>query len=363
MMGGKAPMALAIMWSLVAITWIFVVLRLYTRAFIIRSVGMDDYTYLLSGILILLYTVFVHISGYHGFGMPMPGLDAISSEFDEAALAIKYEMIGQTFSVVGMAVAKMSLGFFLLRIVVEKWQRISIWFVMGSLSVVSALAAVMLWTQCRPVQKIFDPIRTEGVCTINVTPYATTLGVWCVLADFFFATFPWIFIWNLNMRQKEKIMIAASMSFGVVAGACGIVRTYEVVNGFTSNYTLDTVPLIVWSSAEMTVTLVCIGIPILRPFWRRVILGSSLSAEQYSGNKKDGNNREIYQMDKIPEKNDGGQGISETKPRFGIRGPSTITRIVGDNKSDESILGAEYRQPEESTPSPGASAISVKRDT
>jgi len=50
MIGGKAPMALAIMWSLVAITWVFVILRLYTRIFIIQSVGPDDHTYWLSGV-------------------------------------------------------------------------------------------------------------------------------------------------------------------------------------------------------------------------------------------------------------------------------------------------------------------------
>ena len=106
----------------------------------------------------------------------MPSIDATPSEFDEAALAIKTEMIGQTFAVVGMAVAKLSLGFFLLRIVVDKWQRILIWFTMVSLSAVSTLCAVLFWTQCTPVQKIFDPIRTEGVCNFNITPFATTLG-------------------------------------------------------------------------------------------------------------------------------------------------------------------------------------------
>ncbi|KAL4722198.1 hypothetical protein ACLX1H_010975 [Fusarium chlamydosporum] len=332
------------MWSLVAITWIFVILRLYTRAFIIRSLGPDDHTYLLSGVLILLYTIFVHISSLHGFGQPMPGLDATAFQFDEAALAIKYEMIGQTFAVV------------------EKWQRVLIWFAMASLSAVSALCAVIFWTQCTPVQKIFDPIRTEGVCRFSVTPYATTLGVWCVLADFFFAIFPWVFIWSLNMKQKEKITIAGSMSFGIVAGACGIVRTYEVVNGFTANYTLDTVPLIIWSAAEMAVTLVCIGIPILRPLWRRAIHGSDLSSERYYQKQDDRNDAQTYKMGNMPHGNGDSHGFPESPPKLGIRGPSTITRIAGDNKSDESILGPEYRDQQGSSPSPGAYGIHVKQD-
>jgi len=38
----------------------------------------------------------------------------------------------------------------------------------------------------------------------------------CVLADFFFAIFPWVFLWNLNMPKREKIVIAASLSLGLL---------------------------------------------------------------------------------------------------------------------------------------------------
>lgn len=43
-------MVMAVMWSFVALTWTFVFLRLYTRAFILKSVGLDDHMYWLSGV-------------------------------------------------------------------------------------------------------------------------------------------------------------------------------------------------------------------------------------------------------------------------------------------------------------------------
>ncbi|KAF5003736.1 hypothetical protein FDECE_9725 [Fusarium decemcellulare] len=346
MMGGKGPMAVAIMWVFTALTWIFVALRLYTRAFVLQQVGADDHAYWLSGILILLYTVFVHISANYGFGQPMPGLDADTAAFDRVALAIKYEMIGQTFAVIGMAVAKTSLGLFLLRIVVELWHKIVIWVAMVSLMIVSIMTAIMFWIQCIPAEKIFDRMRVEGVCNIDVTPFAILLGVWCAIADFFFAIFPWIFIWSLNMKYKEKITIAGSMSFGIVAGVCGIVRTYEVATGFTANYTEDTVPLIIWSAAEMAVTLMCIGIPILRPLWRRTFHGSNLSSDRYYKKHGEGSDGQNYKMDNMPRSdgsNENNRGFPRADPKLGIRGPSTITRIAGENPSDESILGPEYR--------------------
>lgn len=49
-MGGKAPEAMAIMWTLTAVTWIIVLLRIYTRALIVRQFGADDYVFVLSGV-------------------------------------------------------------------------------------------------------------------------------------------------------------------------------------------------------------------------------------------------------------------------------------------------------------------------
>jgi len=43
-----------------------------------------------------------------------------------------------------------------------------------------------------------------------------TETVVCIIADFFFAAFPWLFIWNLKMKYKEKVIISASLSLGVM---------------------------------------------------------------------------------------------------------------------------------------------------
>lgn len=40
---------------------------------------------------------------------------------------------------------------------------------------------------------------------------------WCAAVDFYFAILPWIFIWELNMRFKEKMTIAISLSLGFMS--------------------------------------------------------------------------------------------------------------------------------------------------
>ena len=114
----------------------------------------------------------MQISLGYGFGQSVYTL-----EVDHAAKAIMWEMIGQTFAVIGMAAAKISLGLFLLRLVVTKWHRISIWSVMLSLLALSCVTIVVLWNQCTPVEGIYDPrVRPTAKCDVSITPVATLLG-------------------------------------------------------------------------------------------------------------------------------------------------------------------------------------------
>ena len=108
----------------------------------------------------------------------------------------------------------------------------------------------------------------------------------------------------------------------------------------------DTVPLIIWSAAEMAVTLMCIGIPILRPLYRRAVYGSNLSSDRYYKKHGDGTDERSYDLRNMPASNgatESNRGFPSADLKLGIRGPTTVTQIAGDNHSDESILGPEYR--------------------
>jgi hypothetical protein len=39
---------------------------------------------------------------------------------------------------------------------------------------------------------------------------------WFVAADFSFAILPWFVVWDLNMKQKEKITVAVGLSLGIL---------------------------------------------------------------------------------------------------------------------------------------------------
>lgn len=59
-------------------------------------------------------------------------------------------------------------------------------------------------------------------CINPILPYTDRslpifiLSVFTIVADLFFAILPWIFIWKLNIPKREKIILAVSLSLGIL---------------------------------------------------------------------------------------------------------------------------------------------------
>ncbi|KAM0335134.1 hypothetical protein ACHAQA_000174 [Verticillium albo-atrum] len=360
-MGGDGPWAVTVMWVLTAVTLVFVVLRIYTRVAVVKSYGIDDHVYNLAFAFLVFYTLFTTISAHYGFGQNV--FDIV--EPDDAVNAVLFEAIGQTFAVVGMAVAKWSLGLFLLRLVTQGWHRFVIWLSMGCLMAASISTCFVFWLQCTPPRYLWDRRIPGGRCTIDSTPVSMLLCILCVIVDFFFAVFPWVFIWALQMNKREKIVILASLSLGIIAGACGIKRTLEVPALSSQNYLKDTVGLIVWSAAEIAVTMICIGIPVCRPLYKKYLdkwtsrdaskyqhhsEGRSFPLRTFGGSTMPGGGGQSKDAPSEGSIN-GAESVSMSDRKLGLSGPYTKSyalggggRVPGDDQSEEEILGPDYRQ-------------------
>lgn len=128
MMDGRAPGAMAAMWTFVGLVFIFMVMRIYTRVVCVASYGIDDHVYNLAFVFLLVFTIFTQLSAEIGFGQTIAQLNGDMDIITQASL---YECIGQGFAIVGMAIAKASMGFFLLRLVSLRWHQIAIWSAMA----------------------------------------------------------------------------------------------------------------------------------------------------------------------------------------------------------------------------------------
>ncbi|CAI6099652.1 unnamed protein product [Clonostachys chloroleuca] len=352
-----AVWSVAVMWVMTVIVLAFTVLRVYTRAFVVKSFGGDDWVYVFAFFCFFMYTTFVSVAGVHGYGQDMV---IVQEKPDEMKKAIIYLAVGQTFAMVGMTVAKWSLGLFLLRLVESAWHKTSIWMTLVLLAIASLLSTFVFWFQCSPPRAMWDRTLPGAKCEEKSIesnkPTAT-----CAFADLFFALVPWWFMWNLQMNKREKLIILFSLSLGVIAAAFGFKRCTEIYKLVGQNFLKDVVSIIIWAAAEIAVTMVCIGIPICRPLYKDYLSRLSsrdtskykgLSGERRGGGGKGG---ATASGGSVPLRTIGGS-VSAKRADSGLAGGTntTVSKVfyIGEGGSDEEILDPAYRPGKYSPPNP-----------
>lgn len=180
-----------VMWTQVVLAIIFIGMRLYTRYFLISSLGWDDMLMIVnmvSTLLLLLYTCIsqnthnsqITFIGYvacitvgvqYGIGKKHATVSAANY-----SKAIMWEAIGQGICIMGIAASKSSVAVFLLRIVIFKWHKALLWFCILSTTILCTITTTLLFVQCTPTAFLWDPTIEGGVCWLNFTHVGLSMG-------------------------------------------------------------------------------------------------------------------------------------------------------------------------------------------
>ncbi|KAK3688245.1 hypothetical protein B0T22DRAFT_148646 [Podospora appendiculata] len=252
--------ALRLIWGLVALTAVFVALRLYTRLVVVKKYANDDNYFILAFVLFIGCAIPITVSTHYGLGQ----YDSeVSPENAEAALL--WLDIGAMCGIFSLASAKWSLGLLLQRIVIITWQKLIIYFIMGLSLVLSIAAVAMVWLRCESASQ---RIAHAYCYSSALRQIPTALFISSIISNCFYAFFPWYILWNLNMNRREKIGIAVSMSFGLFAIVCAVERLNDRHVIATSGYLYNGMGLVVWSAVENSVTIICAAIPACRPLYK-----------------------------------------------------------------------------------------------
>lgn len=144
--------------------------------------------------------------------------------------------IAQTMAVMSCTLGKTSFAVTLLRIVVQRWARWLLWFIIITMNIVNVLTAIFVFVQCEDPRNLWDkdiPSKcwhvdvfthfslfvgckfvSPSLFTLMLTNIAST--AYSGLQDFVLALLPWVIIWGLQMSTKERIAIGICMSMGIL---------------------------------------------------------------------------------------------------------------------------------------------------
>ncbi|TGO37665.1 hypothetical protein BHYA_0092g00480 [Botrytis hyacinthi] len=316
---GKGPTIVVVMWTETVVALIAIGLRLYTKGFITRNVGFDDYLIIVSWFMLMPYTAACTAAANQGFGQHSSDLT-----IEAFANATRSEIIGQTFCIIGIATSKASASVSLLRLAVVEWHKWILYITMFAVTGIAVICALFDFIRCDPIAHVWNPYIPAKcwVSTEQFTAISITVGVTSAAADLILAALPWIILRKLSMKKKEKVLITLSMSLGIFAMVCGVIRTVNL-NGLSSrsDYSYETIGLILWSSTELMITILTATIPTYRPLYK--VLRGSLSSTGRRSSRG-------YRLDNLEE-----EGKKDLPPPAVKRRPKNDTTLMATAMSDD----------------------------
>ncbi|KAH8909986.1 hypothetical protein BR93DRAFT_925001 [Coniochaeta sp. PMI_546] len=136
--------------------------------------------------------------------------------------------------------------------------------------------------QCSPVSAYWTLSFTKQKC-INEEAHVLAAGIINTVTDFIIVLLPIKTVKNLNLPKKQRIAVYLLFTGGLLASIAGAVRTYftwRLTSSPDHDITWNSYYVMLLSSIELFVGIICASIPATKPFFGRYIprlVGSTTS--------------------------------------------------------------------------------------
>ena len=192
------------------ITTVFIAARIWTRAFILRSIGWDDYISLLTLPFVIAFSVVLCYATQYGMGSHIWNLDPMMASSYYKWVAIQSTLY--VFCLLGYKLVILFLYLHLFSIDAKlRYATYAVMFwVVGYLfcNFITQLAG------CKPIFKFWSP-ETPGICYNSITA-DLVFGSMNWISDFVIFALPWPIVWKLQLTRREKFGVSLVFMSGAV---------------------------------------------------------------------------------------------------------------------------------------------------
>ncbi|KAL2205430.1 hypothetical protein CC79DRAFT_1256850, partial [Sarocladium strictum] len=175
--------------------------------------------------------------------------------------------IDEPFYLVTLALTKVSVLCFYLRIFPTRTFRYTAYAAMAFIIIPTTICLFLQIFQCRPVHLIWDGWLSkewEDNC-LNINVLAYVAGSFSIAQDLMLIVLPMPWLVRLNIGLKTKLGVMLMFSLGVFVLATSCTRlVYILAFGHTQNPTWDYVDPLIWSGLEVAVSVIITCLPALR---------------------------------------------------------------------------------------------------
>ncbi|OCK82007.1 hypothetical protein K432DRAFT_294167 [Lepidopterella palustris CBS 459.81] len=261
---GQQEKAVAI--AFLVATWIFVLLRVLVRTYVIRNFGWDDATMVLANILFTFYCISVLVVEAHGGGTHL-------TDINEVSKVINWNIAAEDFYIATICFMKVSFGIFFQRIIAKPWHRNLIYIIVAVSTVQSLANFFFIIFRCGPHPGHYLTMQLEGKCasrSVNLLFLYMHAAVTTV-TDWIFALLPVFILWDSKMDIRTKISVGFILSLGAVGSICSIIR-FRYIDGLTrtDDFFWNATNCAIWSTIEPGTGIIAGSLATMRPFFRLI---------------------------------------------------------------------------------------------
>ncbi|KAI1097550.1 hypothetical protein F4804DRAFT_351522 [Jackrogersella minutella] len=333
----RGPQILGAVISTTLVALIVFCLRIYVRIHMVRNVGIDDYIMLVAILLSLAGTGIIIAQVQYGAGRHIAYLDPETNR-----IGLKLNFITQPIYLWAIPMAKLSIGFFLMRIGPSLVYRRIVQGVMAFLMVYTSACFITLMIQCSDLSVLWDT-RVESKCwppeTLRALSYSnTTVNV---TTDLFFALIPIPMLWHIQTNTRTKVSLLCVLGVGVFACAAGIVKAVAISNyAKHGDFLWDSADLTIWNTAELNTGIVAACTPCIKPMFKKVFD----SALRYASPQKS-KSYNLRSYSHVSSRSNGYRRSMWVQPQTGMDATGSRNGRHGNSMGDDISLESLSTQP------------------
>ncbi|KAJ5089852.1 hypothetical protein N7532_008536 [Penicillium argentinense] len=257
--------ALAVSTVFTCLATLLVIVRIYTRAVMVKRMGADDYVILVS--LAFSWVFFGLFVGevYHGMG----------EHFKLIPGAIfKVQMICFWASVpiyqTSLFATKMSILLQYRRVFSTPRMRLACTMLIGFLVVYGTWTIVSAWANCVPLAKFWDP-SVPGFCFDKKALWFSNSAVH-ITTDLLILIYPMPVLKSLQLPKRQKLALMGVFALGGFVMITSILRLHSLlIISNSSDPTYDNVGAAEWSAIECNVAIICACLPSTKPMLSKLL--------------------------------------------------------------------------------------------
>ncbi|KAL2879486.1 hypothetical protein SGCOL_005091 [Colletotrichum sp. CLE4] len=250
--------------GLPVITILTVALRCLARLQVTNQLWWDDWTALIALAFLIVMSGLGYANAAMGFGLHYWDIDPGNGK---TILQIFYVL--QMLYIFIQVFAKASIACFYSRVFTNQKFRLAVKFFMAFLFTHGFMFLLLMVFQCLPIQSIWDR-SIQGRC-LNVSAISYGGAACSIIEDIILIVIPIPELMKLQLGKKKRSALVCMFAVGSFACVASMIRLKYLIsfaNSFDSTW--DNVDVVLWSSVELNLAIICGSLPALRPLFKKL---------------------------------------------------------------------------------------------